>query len=129
MPLPKAALAAAAAAPSPPAGCGICGEEALETESDLVEVFCNQGDCVDAAGRRYHRDCMQDHIDKTGRIRKTHGGVSELRQIQRMELTGASSEAHWTLAVPRPLDGPAKHRTPQASTACTLTAAPARRAA
>ena len=128
MPLPKAPPAAAAA-PSPPSGCGICGEEARETESDLVEIFCNQGDCVDAAGRRYHRDCMRDHIDKTGRVRKTHGGINDLRQIQRMELTGAPSEAHWTLSLPRPLDGPAERRTPQASTACTLTAAPAPRAA
>ena len=88
MVLPKAPPAGAPAAPSQ-AMCGLCGEEAKETESDLVEVFCNQGDCVDTAGRRYHRDCMSDHIAKTGRIRKTHGGNSELRQIHHMELSGA----------------------------------------
>jgi hypothetical protein len=88
MVLPKAPPAGAPAAPSQ-AVCGLCGEEAKETESDLVELFCNQGDCEDTAGRRYHRNCMSDHISKTGRVRKTHGGVNDLRQIQRMELTGA----------------------------------------
>lgn len=95
MVLPKAPPAGAVAAPSQPV-CGLCGEAARETESDLVEVFCNQGDCVDAAGRRYHRDCLREHIDQVGRVRKTHGGINDLRQIQRMELTGAP-RADWTL--------------------------------
>ena len=102
MPPPKAPPAGAAAPPRPPSACRLCGEEARETESDLVEVFCNQGDCVDAAGRRYHRDCMHELIDKTGRVRKTHGGAGDLRQIQRMELTGATSARQdWTLSPPR----------------------------
>ena len=91
MPLPKAPPAGASAGPVAPE-CWLCGEAALEAESDLVEVFCNQGDCCDAAGSRYHRDCMLAHIEKTGRIRKCHAGVADLRQIARMELTGA-----WTL--------------------------------
>ena len=94
MPPPKSAPpAGAAASPSQPV-CGLCGEEALEAEADLVEVFCNQGECVDAAGRRYHRDCMLTHLDKSGRIRKQHGH-NDLRQIKTMELSGTLWR--WTL--------------------------------
>ena len=99
MPPPKAPAPPGASAAAPV--CSLCGDAALETESDLVEVFCHSGECVDATGRRYHRDCMLEHIDKTGRVRKTHGGCNDLRQINRMELTGARAR-DWTLRSPQP---------------------------
>ena len=119
MPLPKAPPAGASAGPAAPE-CWLCGEAALEAESDLVEVFCNQGDCCDASGSRYHRDCMLAHIEKAGRVRKTHGGATDMRQIARMELSGAPVDPRVAIACPwRPAER-ACRRCAQASTACTL---------
>ena len=116
MPLPRAPPAGAAAGPSKPV-CGLCHEEAEEADSDLVEVFCNQGDCLDAAGRRYHRDCMLSHIDKSGRVRKTHGGHNEKRQIAYMELSGTArgrtlAGVACALAAPLTARGGARARLP-----------------
>jgi hypothetical protein len=73
---------------------------------------------------------MLEHIDKVGRVRKTHGGHGDLRQIQRMELTGTR---HASGLDPRcalcACGGPADRQAPQASTACTPTPAAAPRGA
>ena len=36
---------------------------------------------------------MLAHIEKAGRVRKTHGGATDMRQIARMELSGAKRAA------------------------------------
>jgi hypothetical protein len=92
--MPRPALPPLVAAPPvAPGRCDLCGEACVETETETVVVVCNQNACVDAKGATYHRECLETHIEKTGHVRMTKGGAGDIRQIQRMDLTGARSAA------------------------------------
>jgi hypothetical protein len=90
MPPPRAPPAAAAPVKTRDV-CDLCGDDcaAEGAEEDVVEVVCNQPACVDGRGSLYHRACLLTHIEKSGAVRKTHGGKADMRQILRMDLTGA----------------------------------------
>jgi hypothetical protein len=94
MPPPRA-LPAAAAPVKTRDICDLCAQECCgdADDEDVVEVVCNQAACVDGRGSLYHRSCLLKHIDKSGAVRKTHGGKADMRQILRMDLTGAPCAA------------------------------------